>query len=230
MKEKIKNRNKRNIVVVTKVNKNQIGLAIIVHGLGGYKEQAFLENSASCLYSLGYTTIQYDSTNTFGESDGEYEEATVTQYLHDLEDILNWSMEKDWFETPLLVGHSLGGLISSLYANENKIKALITLNPAIFSKKGKRKDEGVKDPRTGETHFLKKSFITDYVKYDFIETIRSLSVPILTVVSDKDYNRNKESFDTMQITIIEDTGHNFKGKEEEVGESVCSWVKSNVIK
>lgn len=233
MKEKIKNREEENISVVVNVNENKKGLVFLVHGLGGYKEQKFFEESSRCLYELGYTVVRYDSTNTFGESDGEYENATTTQYLNDLEDVIAWSKDKDWFQEFLLVGHSLGGLISSVYSESNNVEGLVLLNPAISQKKEEGRKVGeVKSPHTGETHFLNDGFTEDYTKYDLVEIITKLKIQVTVIVSDKDYDRSKDRFDLLgtDLTIINDTGHNFVSKEEEVGNLVCSWVKKNMIK
>lgn len=231
MKEKIKNRDGKNISVIVQEQKNQKGLVFIVHGLGGYKEQKFLEESAMCLFNLGYTVVRYDSTNTFGESDGKYEHATATGYLHDLEDVIKWSKDKSWYENPILVGHSLGGLITSIYTNRNSVAGLVLLNPAISKKKQKGKVGEVKNPHTGETHFLESDFVSDYLQYNLLEEINKLTIPFKVIVSDKDYNRTKERFDQIktELKIIPDTGHNFREKEKEVGEAVCSWVKKNMI-
>lgn len=232
MKEKIKNRERKNISVVVNINESKKGLVFLVHGLGGYKEQKFLQESSKCLYSLGYTVVSYDSTNTFGESDGEYETATATQYLHDLEDVISWSKDKEWFQKFILVGHSLGGLIASVHASNN-VEGLVLLNPAISKKRESDTRIGeVKNPHTGKIHFLKDGFVEDYLKYNPVGSINNLKVPFTVIVSDKDYKRNKEEFDLLQteLTIVENTGHNFREKEEEVGKLVCSWVEKNVIK
>ena len=54
-----------------------------MHGLGGFKEQPHIETFAESFFELDYTVIRFDTTNTFGESEGNYENATVTNYLED---------------------------------------------------------------------------------------------------------------------------------------------------
>ncbi len=232
MKEKIKNRDGKNISVVIEENKNQTGLVFLVHGLGGCKEQKFLEESKKNLYALGYSVVCYDSTNTFGESDGEFECALTTQYLHDLEDVILWSKDKEWYQPFLLVGHSLGGLIISRYAEHNQVEEVVVLNPAIFGRQENKKCfTTMTNPLTGKVHYLNKDFVEDYVQYDLVLSMNALAIRKVVICGDKDYSKNKERYDEIQceLIILKDSGHNFNGKEEEVGRSVGSWVQENMI-
>jgi hypothetical protein len=35
--------------------------------------------------------VLFDTTHSFGESGGNYEDATTTQYYQDLEDVISWA-------------------------------------------------------------------------------------------------------------------------------------------
>ena len=103
----IKNRKNQNVVIIVEENKNSNNLAFIAHELSGCKEQPHIETYADAFKEKGFTVIRFDTTNTFGESDGDYADATVTNYYEDLEDVIEWAKDKEWYREPFwLAGHS----------------------------------------------------------------------------------------------------------------------------
>ncbi len=91
----IKNRKNQNVVVLVEINKNSKGLAFIAHGLSGFKEQPHVAIYAEAFKDKGFTVVRFDTTNTLGESDGDYADATVTNYYEDLEDVIEWAKSQD---------------------------------------------------------------------------------------------------------------------------------------
>ncbi len=90
----IQNRKKQKIVLILEKAENQKGLAFVAHGLGGFKEQPHIETFAKAFSDAGYTVIRFDTTNTYGESEGDYADATTTNYYEDLEDVISWRKPK----------------------------------------------------------------------------------------------------------------------------------------
>lgn len=95
MKGTIKNRNGLNIVVDIEQKENQQGLVFIMHGLGGFKEQHQMKAMKRAFLSNNYTIVRFDTTNSTGESGGKLVDATITGYYQDLEDIVEWSKNKN---------------------------------------------------------------------------------------------------------------------------------------
>jgi len=113
----IKNRKRQNVSVIVEQITNQEGLAFVMHGLGGFKEQNHIATFANAFRDRGFTVVRFDTTNTLGESDGKYEDATITNYYEDLEDVLGWARKQKWYQEPFaLSGHSLGGICTALFA------------------------------------------------------------------------------------------------------------------
>ncbi|MBI2552665.1 alpha/beta fold hydrolase [Candidatus Uhrbacteria bacterium] len=166
----IQNRKGQKVAVVVDVpahppEADQSGkLAFVMHGLGGFKEQPHIEVMAKVFLEHGYTVVRFDTTNTFGESDGQYEEATTTNYYEDLEDVIGWAARlsqnltavrfwdssaqpQPWYQEPfVLAGHSLGGLCVALYGERHpeKVKALAPIGTVVSGKlsmEGHAKDE-----------------------------------------------------------------------------------------
>ncbi|MBU1292950.1 lysophospholipase [Patescibacteria group bacterium] len=110
------------------------GTTIVQHGYGGFKEQDHVVTMAKAFLNNGFVTFNFDATNTFGESDGEYEKATLGLHYEDFEDVANWAQEQDWFVAPLAVaGHSMGGYSAARYAEEypDKIAFCAPIAPVV---------------------------------------------------------------------------------------------------
>jgi len=117
MKLTIKNRKNQNVAVLVEEAENQKGLVFAMHGLSAYKEQAQLAVIAEAFRDNDYTVVRFDTTNTFGESDGNPEDATTTNYYEDLEDVISWAGSQSWYQEPFyLAGQSLGGFSAGFYA------------------------------------------------------------------------------------------------------------------
>ena len=133
-KTTIKNRKKQNVVVIVEQSTPQNGLAFVMHGLGGTKDRPQIIAITEVLKQNKYSVVRFDTTNTFGESDGNYEDATTTNYYEDLEDVINWASKQSWYQEPfVLFGHSLGGISTALFTEKHpdKVRALAPLSTVV---------------------------------------------------------------------------------------------------
>ena len=140
MKQKfnLKNRRGQNIVGVLTKPKNRddltIGTAVLQHGYCGVKEHKQILAMQDAFLKNGFQVFNFDATNSFGESDGEYENARLGLHADDFDDVTNWVRKQDWFTGRLLVsGHSMGGFASARYALQNFdiVDFAIPLTPVI---------------------------------------------------------------------------------------------------
>lgn len=202
----IQNRKGQKIALIVDMVENQKGLAFVMHGLGGFKEQSHIQITAESFQEHGYTTVRFDTTNTVGESDGSFENATVTNYYEDLEDVIKWAGAQSWYQEPfVLAGHSLGGICTALYAENHpeKIKALAPIGTvvsgelsveahnkfdpeefAIWEKTGWFEAKSQSKP--GVVKRLKWSHIEDRLKYDLLPRVNKLTMPVLLIVGEND--------------------------------------------
>ena len=89
MKEFIKNHKGQKICVIVEQPEGKTrGLAFVMHGLGATKDQPQIKCMAEAFVENGYTTVRFDARNSFGESEGINEDANITNYYEDLEDVL----------------------------------------------------------------------------------------------------------------------------------------------
>lgn len=246
----IKNRKGQNISVLVEEKNNPVGLVFIMHGLGGFKEQLHIQAMADAFKQTSYTVVRFDTTNSIGESDGSYEDATTTNYYEDLEDLLTWAKSQTWYQEPfILAGHSLGGICVSLYAQKfpEKVKAIAPVS-TVVSGKLSMETEGKEEWResgwlivesASKPGVMKKlpwSHMQDRQKYDLLENVNKLTMPVLLIVGDNDtstpishqqilYNALPEG--KKELFVIKGSGHNFRkeSEREELKQILDAWIK-----
>lgn len=245
----IKNRKGENLAVIVEEAPSQKGLTFVMHGLGGFKEQSHIETFANAFKEKGYTAVRFDTTNTFGESEGNYEKATTTNYYEDLEDVIEWAKEQKWYQEPFtLAGHSLGGICTALYAEKypEKVKALAPISTVVsgalsaeleetekWKKEGWRISESKSKP--GVTKKLPWSHMEDRLKHDLLPNAGKLTMSVLMIVGELDdvtpARHQKILFDKLpgkkEFHIIKGAEHSFREKEhlEEIKEIFLKWIE-----
>lgn len=251
MKQYIKNRKNQNISVLIEESDNPKGLVFVMHGLGGFKEQPHIETFAKAFRDNNYTVVRFDTTNTFGESDGDYADATVTNYFEDLEDVIEWSKAQDFYKEPfVLCGHSLGGICSALYSQKYSkiIKALIPVSTVTsgklsletysqadldeWKKTGYRTTIGYS---SGIEKKLKWSHMEDRLKYNLLDKVNNLKMPVLMISGELDKSTPVEHqqilFDKLpgskEFHIIPGAPHTFKeeGHLKQIYNYLNDWIK-----
>jgi len=249
IKEFIQNRLNQKLAILIEEAPNSRGLVFIMHGLGGYKEQPHIETMAKTFFENNFTAVRFDTTNTFGESDGNYEDATVTNYYNDLEDVISWAKGQRWYHEPfILVGHSTGGMCISLYA-ENYPKQVMALAPISTDLSGrlslslysqdkidawKRTGYQTKQKSRGIVK-IKYSHWDDMFKYDLLSEVGKLIMPVLMIVGECDYTTPLEHQQILynalpgkkELHIIQGAPHTFKDKEhlEQFANFFQHWIE-----
>lgn len=248
----IKNRNNLNIFIKVSIQKNSKGLVFILHGLGGNQEQKHIVCFERACVDNGFTVVKFDATNTFGKSDGCYDDITASNYIHDLEDVISWSSKQDWYIEPfILIGHSLGGLAISHYAAHypDKIKAIAPISTVVsgglylssysyeqlidWQNSGWHRKESKSRP--GFIKELSWKFAEDIMQYDLLNF--KFSGPVLLIVGEKDVTTNLTSqfifYNSLQnnylnkFNIIKDAPHTFIDSNHlvEISTILSDWLK-----
>ncbi|PIN73991.1 hypothetical protein COV20_02660 [Candidatus Woesearchaeota archaeon CG10_big_fil_rev_8_21_14_0_10_45_16] len=253
----IENRKGQKIAVIIERSSDQKGLAFVMHGLSGFKEQPHIKMFADTFREEGFTVIRFDTTNTFGESEGTYEDATTTNYLEDLEDVISWSADQSWYQEPFwLCGHSLGSFCITLFAEKypHKVKGLVPTSTVVSGKLSLEKpkfrnndifrrwketgwNEEKSDSKPGVVKRLKWSHMEDRLKYDLLGKVDRLTMPVLLIVGDKDTStppdHQKILFEKLpgkkEMHIIKDALHTFRDKAHlvQVKHILKKWIKRN---
>lgn len=245
-KIKIKNRKGQKIVVFLGKTEQPKGLAFVMHGLGGNKEEPHIITFAESFKEAGYTVVRFDTTNTFGESDGKYEDATLTNYYEDLEDVIAWAKEQSWFIKPfVLAGHSFGGISTILYAEKHpdEIKGIAPISTVVSGKLSTESPSHSKVLENwektgwrveGKTR-LPWSHMIDRLKYDVLPEAHKLTMPVLMIVGDKDDSTPPEHqkllfdqlFGKKELHIIKNASHTFDEPSQrlEIKQIFIRWIE-----
>jgi hypothetical protein len=251
----IKNRKGQSVSVLVEDQTQPIkGLVFVMHGLGGFKNQPHIRAISAAFQQNGYRVVSFDTTNSFGESDGNYEDATTMNYYEDLGDVIQWASDQDWYQEPfVLCGHSLGGICTALYAeiNPDKVRALAPISTVVsgelstktpehlkisesWQKTGWREKESATVP--GLIKRLKWPHIEDRMKYDILPEVNKLTMPVLLIVGDQDGSTPLEHQQILyeklpgkkKLHVIKGAPHTFREPEhlKELQITISDWVKS----
>ncbi len=248
----IKNRKNEKIAVLVEKSEHQRGLAFVMHGLGGFKEQEQIVMCAEAFQERSFTVVRFDTTNTLGESDGTYENATITNSYEDLEDVIQWARDQAWFQEPfVLCGYSLGGICTALYAEKypEKVLALAPISSAISGTLMRAKEppelvaawdaSGWKiTPSVSKPGVMKKlnwhQFVNDAAYYDLLPRASALTMPVLMIVGSEDhstpYAHQKMLYDLLpgpkELHLIQGAPHTFRDKEHlaEIKNLFLKWI------
>ena len=237
----IQNRKGEHIVVECDVHADSKGLVFVMHGLGGFKEQPHLQVIVDACVEANYSVVRFDTTNSVGESDGNMEDATATNYYEDLEDVISWSSKQNWYQEPfILAGHSLGGMSIVRYylAHPDKVSGLLPMAPVVtgllfyeydhpdidfekWEKEGMREWASKSMPDVKKR--LKWGFMEDLLQYDILKNAEKIVDPILLIASDKDRSVPREQVKILFDAIpgnnktyyeIVNSGHTYRTPEQ----------------
>ncbi len=219
---------------------NSMGLAIVQHGLGGFKEQLNTMAMVDTLFANNYIVINFDATNSIGESGGKYENATMQLHYEDLVDVIAWAKGQAWYKEPfVLAGHSLGGYAVAQYAEDypEQVKgvfpfALVVSGELSYKKYEQLKPEELKkwketgwkeEESKSKPGFIKRlpySHMEERLKHNLLPNADKLTMPILFVMGENDEScpsdHQKVLYDILpEITekefhIVKGAPHTFK--------------------
>jgi len=111
-------------------------VAIIYHGLTGWRDELHNNAVRDSLYAHGVATVCFDF-NGHGESEGRFIDMTLDNEIVDAKCIFNYVSSLPWVDTTriAIMGHSQGGLVTSVVAGDlgfPKVRCAVLLAPAAF--------------------------------------------------------------------------------------------------
>lgn len=251
----MKNRHNQDLVIKVEEVDSPRGLAFIVHGLGGFKEQIHILEMAKAFQAEGFTTVSYDAANTIGESGGKMENATLTNYYEDLEDVVAWAKTQPWFMTPFVVsGHSLGGACSIMFAaaHPEEVLAIAPICPFVAGELYEahqdqalvnkwQADGFIMQPSQSKPGVIKKlnwSLLEDLRTQDVRKIAPEVTRPCLFIAGSEDRDIPPEDIHQaadrvkgkMEFHTIEGMGHNPRSPEhlKELYQYIRAWVQKLV--
>ncbi len=225
------------------------GVAVIFHGLGGWKDQNLLVVVGNMLVKNGYTVFKFDESHAVTSPDGDFFHETTTQYTRDAEDVVAYMKMQLWYQEPfMLVGHSMGGLVASWYAATypKEVSRVVLLAPAVSWKtmwwgqlpwsllwmvRGHQNILGI----DGKKFALSPLWWKDFYTFDAFTFAPRIEAPVLIISAEKDHTvatpsehrRYTRGFANAQHSTISWSDHDFDGHEEEVAATIKQWLTSS---
>lgn len=245
----LQNRDGKRMPAVLRIPEGESkGTVVLLHGLGGWKDQPILKTLAETYTHDGYVSFAFDDSNGVMSPDGKFFDSTQTRYERDIEDAMEYVLQASWYRAPLtLIGHSMGGLAAIDYAAAHTTVArLVLLAPAVSWKsmwyvqlpfalisllRGHESVLGVGNRR----FLLGAGWWRDFFSYDAFRSAQFVTIPTLIISAEKDFTvakprehrRLTKRFEHAQHSTISWADHDFDGHEEEVADTIKQWLTSS---
>lgn len=220
------------------------GTCIVQHGYSSNKESGSIQKPREAFLDNGFITFNFDTTNSYGESGGDFQNSTLGSHTEDLEDVAKWVQEQDWFQKPLaLAGHSMGGYAVAKYAEDHPedVDILVPLAPVVsgihshetheendpgsleeWRQKGYKEKPGNKP---GEIKSMPWTMMEERLNHDLLPNAKNITMPTLIVVGSEDRSCREQDVRLLyealpeneknQYSVIEGAPHSYKTKEHQ---------------
>ncbi|PIR04167.1 MAG: hypothetical protein COV59_03205 [Candidatus Magasanikbacteria bacterium CG11_big_fil_rev_8_21_14_0_20_39_34] len=225
-------------IAIHQNEQNTRKLAILCPGFLDSKDYLHLVSLAESLCIDGYTVVRFDPTGTW-ESEGNIEDYTTTQYILDIQTVLEYMKKGGEYNEVLLGGHSRGGQVSILFAvKEKSISAVLAIMPSTGPMVGKKREEweqehihiskrDLPNDMEGTREFaVPFAHVLDRDKYSAMEVIKDLHVPFICVAGGQDVIVPKEEIEELfsfahepkKYIFFPQIGHDYRRSKKEVEE------------
>jgi pimeloyl-ACP methyl ester carboxylesterase len=209
-------------------------VVVLSHGVTSHKDRPWLTALSEALAAAGLTALRFSFAGN-GESEGRYEEATLSKEVEDLGCVLD-ALEG---QHVAFVGHSMGGAIGVLRAAQDaRIRALVSLAGMVHVQKFMEVHFGGlvpgRDVMLGKPHCpLSETFLSDARRIDtLLPQAPQLQMPWLIVhgTSD-DIVPLQDSLDIVEaaarhpeLVQLPGVDHRFTDHHEDLVDAVVPWV------
>jgi uncharacterized protein len=240
----IKNRRGQQLaVVVHKTPEPNSDAFILAHSFKGDKDyDKTLALLAPELSNLGCTVFLFDFFGS-GESDGDFENATVRSEIEDLEDMIKY-VRGEGYHVKGLVGLSLGGIVS-LYALDKEVESLVLWSPPLNLKVLHEHyklqfgdEEFLPHTRryTGEPINIGRKMWEEFNTLDVQSKLPSIACPTLAIFGNEDELFDAEKMNSIfnkidvpkkELIVITGGDHDFlkPDAKKEILQKTIDWIQ-----
>lgn len=211
-------------------------LILLGHGVTGNKDRPLLIAVAEGLAARGWPCLRISFSGN-GESQGRFEESTISKEIGDLQAVLDAIPDTT---RVAYCGHSMGGAVGVLTAvRDERVRVLITLAGMVFTKEFCAREFGEVTPGEGcmwdeETCPLSQAFVDDlHLHESTLDAAAAMQVPWLLVHGTADdvvFPRDSDAAhyvapEPKKLLSIEGAGHSFdEASYATVIEEIDAWL------
>lgn len=255
MEEKVFIQNKKGLklaaTLYTPKKKGKFPGIIFLTGFSQNRNDIHVVSLCQELVKLGFASISFETAGA-GESEGEISEFSLTNYYNDVDVIYEYFVSLPYVDREKigLVGHSLGSVVTLLYAAKNpiNIKALCAIMPFVhFSDlhmhipMSKWQQEGFMTytKSNGQKEKLPYSFVEDADRANVLDIVNNLIQPKLIIMSKADGVINPlvsqsiydHASEPKELFVLDDVEHTYRKNTkgiEKVNKKVIAFFKENL--
>ena len=217
-------------------------LVVLGHGVTGNKDRPLLMAVAEGLAARGWPCLRISFSGN-GDSQGRFEDATITKEVADLQSVL------DAIPATTRVaycGHSMGGAVGVLTAvRDERVRVLITLAGMVFTKEFCQREFGDVTPGEGcmweePDCPLSQAFVDDLSAHgSTLDAAAAMQVPWLLLHGSTDdvvFPQDSEAAcaaapEPKKLESIEGAGHTFDEKSYPLlVEEIDAWLIAHLSK
>ena len=165
------------------------GVVVLGHGVTANKDRPMLVAIAEGLSKRGWPCIRFSFSGN-GDSEGRFEDSTITKEIDDLKAILKTVPQE---KRIAYIGHSMGAAVGVKTASESMaIQSLVSLAGMVETKEFARREFGDVKPDTGFMWDepdcpLSSAFVSDMNQIeDVLDEAKNLRAPWLLIHGDED--------------------------------------------
>jgi pimeloyl-ACP methyl ester carboxylesterase len=244
--EDVEFKNSKNLKIVGKIYKKEPsskeGL-IFAHGLFSSKNSHKVVQMAPSFVDAGFTFCAFDFSFA-GDSDGDFSDLSLLQEVDDLDRAVQF-FKSYGLESIHLLGSSVGGVVTILYASKTKekISSISVIAPPYhltpFIERIANIDDINKLPDKGMTSiseiFINNSFFKEFKNINLRKSIKKISIPTMIIIGSNDELIPLDSIKEMQNTlkvenklvVIDDGDHTLARQRDldTIKENIIQWIK-----
>jgi len=217
---------------------------IMCHGLGSNKDDILYISLQDRINASGITTFRMDLLG-HGESDGEYDDLTLTETIDDIL-CAKHELERIGYSKIGFIGSSFGGVGGIMAASIEQFNFLILISPPTYYDVTEMIKSGIYILKelmiVNKTTQKKKAhpnikFFRDYGSHDSYAAAEKISVPVLIIHGDKDKivpliksRELKKKIKDSQIKILRGADHHYTKAQNRLAEEIMKFVrKQNLL-
>lgn len=199
-------------------NKKEFPIAIFCHGYRSSKESNKANALSKSLTKKGIGLFAFDFSGN-GESEGKFEDTTVTQYIDDLKCAVDLVSKKT--KNIAIIGSSQGGLVSlNEVLKDSRIKTLVLISPlSHFQDQIKKYLKSIVRLKKDDRYKVGIKYYSSALKYLGSSRYKKINIPTLIIHGDEDKSvkvkdsmkLNREIKDS-KLIIIRGANHTYSNK------------------